>query len=73
MAFMLFDLSPVIKIHPTKTSINKNKKKLYLILLLKKLSKKNPTIINIKPKRYAPTIGSSLKKLTILSLYFSLP
>ena len=69
--FIPFDLSPVIKTVKKRVKIIKNSKSLNLAFLCKDLSKKYPIIINMKPFKNAPTTGSSLKKLTILSPYNS--
>ena len=65
-AFKEFDLSPVIIIENKKARNNKDKGK-YNFLLFLKIKSRCPQIIKIKPFIQAPAIGSSLKKLTILS------
>ena len=63
----MLDLSPVIK---TEIKNNKGKKRMITLLFLSSehLLNKYPTTMKEKPYINEPTIGSSLKKLTILFL-----
>ena len=63
----MLDLSPVIIIQ-VKNNIIKTKEIIKILLLALLRLNKNPIIKKKNPFRYAATIGSSLKKLTILSL-----
>ena len=66
IALIVLDLSPV-----SDTQIKNNKDKIiqtvYILLFLGLLLNKYPRTKKKKPFKYPATIGSSLKKLTILS------
>ena len=63
IALIVLDLSPVNNIEMIKIIENKTIKQ--FLLSLNSFNKK-PIIIKKNPFKYPPTIGSSLKKLTIL-------
>ena len=64
---MVFDLSPVSETQ-IKNINDKNMQTINILLLLNfLLLNKYPRIKKKKPFKYPATIGSSLKKLTILS------